>query len=162
MNRKLKTCWCVERNFLYYTQFPNVTRTWAAIEQQHFHDYIKDSKTFRVDLCEQICGDLHAFHSMISLHVEKKQSLGLMTLISIESITESKIYFIDLCGCGCTINPNWCRMLNIKHRWTQIVDKTLLLLKCIHTNISYNINFSDWKIFIQQLSITSSGRKTHF
>ncbi|UJR20487.1 hypothetical protein I4U23_023615 [Adineta vaga] len=70
-NRTLNTCWCMKINFLYYTQFPNVTKTWSDIEQHHFHDYVQDWKRFRFDICEEICGDLYGQHSMTSQHLDR-------------------------------------------------------------------------------------------
>jgi hypothetical protein len=71
---KFKTCWCTEKNFLYFNQYPNITNTWSKLQQELYSDYVKDIQTNKAEFCEEICGNLLAKHSIVSGHIENTLS----------------------------------------------------------------------------------------
>ena len=58
---KLRTCWCMNTNFIYFDQYPNIAKQ---------DQYVKDIKRYRQDFCEIVCGNILATHAMSSRHVE--------------------------------------------------------------------------------------------
>lgn len=64
------TCRCSPINFTYWDGFPNVTSTWPARIQAEHRDYVRDVTKYRGTFCEDICGDLLAYHAMSSRNLD--------------------------------------------------------------------------------------------
>lgn len=70
-NRTRKTCICVNIDFRYYEEFPNITNQWTKEKQEQYKDYAKDIKDNLKAFCEDTCGDLFTSHSMLSRDLDK-------------------------------------------------------------------------------------------
>ena len=70
-NSTRQTCQCLETDFCYYEQYPNITQTWSKLKQDQYKDYANDIKKYIHFFCEDVCGDLHTDHGMSSRHLDK-------------------------------------------------------------------------------------------
>ena len=60
------TCRCSKAQFTYLENFPDITGTWSEQKQAEHIDYVLDIKEFQNMFCEDICGDVKAYHGIVS------------------------------------------------------------------------------------------------
>lgn len=70
-NYTRQTCSCLSTDFKYYELYPNITQTWSQQKQDEYRDYINAIEQNIPSFCEDICGDLAAYHAMSSRHLDK-------------------------------------------------------------------------------------------
>ena len=70
-NHTRQTCQCLPIDFRYYQLYLNITQTWSKQQQDEYNDYTNDIEEYLPSFCEDICGDLAAYHAMSSRHLDK-------------------------------------------------------------------------------------------
>jgi hypothetical protein len=116
---KFRTCWCTPTNFLYFEQYPNITKTWSKTKQDEYLNYVEDIKRYRIDFCETVCGNILAQHPMSSHNIGNILLWLRMIWITLDFYIELKNILIDLCVYGCIRNLNLSKTTHtspIKHR----------------------------------------------
>ena len=66
-----RTCQCLPTDFRYYEFYPNITQKWSQQQQKEYRDYADDIAKHTYSFCEDICGDLGAYHAMTSRHLDQ-------------------------------------------------------------------------------------------
>ena len=69
-HRAFRTCWCNPTNFLYFTRYPNMTKTWSITKQNNYRDYVNYITRSKTSFCETVCGKIMTVHAMASHNIE--------------------------------------------------------------------------------------------
>ena len=69
--KKRGTCKCSRINFTYWEGSRDIIQTWTKQMQIEHDDYIRDVKKYRGTFCEDMCGDILAYHGMVSRNIQR-------------------------------------------------------------------------------------------